>query len=39
MDRLAQLQKFIAGRPDDPFPRYALALEHKSRGDLAAAAA
>ena len=34
MDRIAQLQKFLAARPDDPFPRYARALEHRSRGDL-----
>ena len=34
MDRIAQLEKFLAARPDDPFPRYALALEQRSRGDL-----
>jgi len=38
MDRIEQLRKFIAASPDDPFPRYALALELKSRGDAAAAA-
>jgi tetratricopeptide (TPR) repeat protein len=38
-DRIAQLSKFLEARPDDPFPRYALALEHRSRGDLPAAAA
>jgi Tfp pilus assembly protein PilF len=38
MDRLEQLRKFVAQRPSDPFPRYALALEHKSRGDAQAAA-
>ncbi len=38
MDRIAQLQKFVAARPEDPFPRYALALEHKSRGDAQRAA-
>ena len=37
-DRIGQLEKFLAARPDDPFPRYALALEHRSRGDLAQAA-
>ena len=37
-DRLEQLRKFVAQRPADPFPRYALALEHKSRGDAQAAA-
>ena len=31
------LEDFIAGQPDDPFPRYGLAMEHKNRGDLAAA--
>jgi Tfp pilus assembly protein PilF len=39
MDRTEQLRKFIAASPDDPFPRYALALELKGRGDAAAAAA
>jgi tetratricopeptide (TPR) repeat protein len=39
MDRIDQLRRFVAAQPDDPFPRYALALEHKSAGDLAAAAA
>jgi cytochrome c-type biogenesis protein CcmH/NrfG len=38
-DRIAQLQNFIEARPDDPFPRYALALEHRGRGELPAAAA
>ncbi|MBP8809379.1 MAG: hypothetical protein KBG48_13620 [Kofleriaceae bacterium] len=38
-DRLAQFQALIAKAPKDPFPRYGLAMEHKSRGDLAAAAA
>jgi tetratricopeptide (TPR) repeat protein len=28
------LLAFIAQRPDDPFPRYALALEHKNAGRL-----
>jgi tetratricopeptide (TPR) repeat protein len=39
MDRIEQLRKFVAATPDDPFPRYALALELKSKGDAAAAAA
>jgi Tfp pilus assembly protein PilF len=39
MDRIDQLRKFIAASPDDAFPRYALALELKSKGDAAAAAA
>jgi hypothetical protein len=28
------LRSFIAQRPSDPFPRYALALEHKNAGQL-----
>jgi Tfp pilus assembly protein PilF len=39
MDREAQLRKFIEASPNDPFPRYALALELKGKGDSAAAAA
>src|SRR5919198_5877381 len=39
MDRIGQLRKFIADRPDDPFPRYALALELKGSGDARGAAA
>lgn len=39
MDRIAQLQKFIEAQPDEAFPRYALALELKGKGDAAAAAA
>jgi Tfp pilus assembly protein PilF len=39
MDRIEQLRKFIAASPDDAFPRYALGLELKSKGDAAAAAA
>jgi tetratricopeptide (TPR) repeat protein len=38
MDRVEQLRKFLETQPDDPFPRYALALELKSKGDNAAAA-
>jgi hypothetical protein len=37
MDRIATFKSFIARTPTDPFPRYGLAMEHKSRGDLAAA--
>lgn len=37
MDRIATFQSFIARAPGDPFPRYGLAMELKSRGDLAAA--
>ena len=33
MDRVEQLRKFIEASPGDPFPRYALALELKGRGD------
>ena len=39
MDRIEQLRKFIAAAPDDAFPRYALALELKGKGDAAGAAA
>lgn len=39
MDRVEQLRNFIAASPDEPFPRYALALELKGRGELSAAAA
>jgi tetratricopeptide (TPR) repeat protein len=28
------LKAFIAQRPNDPFPRYGLALEHKNAGQL-----
>lgn len=37
MDRVATFQRFIAGSPRDPFPRYGLAMELRSRGDLSAA--
>jgi tetratricopeptide (TPR) repeat protein len=37
MDRIATFKSFIARAPQDPFPRYGLAMEHKSRGELAAA--
>src|SRR5690349_10048183 len=38
MDRMEQLRKFIEASPDEPFPRYALALEYRSKGDNAKAA-
>lgn len=34
MDRIATFQSFIAKSPKDPFPRYGLAMEHKTRGEL-----
>jgi tetratricopeptide (TPR) repeat protein len=39
MDRVEQLRKFIEAQPQEAFPRYALALELKGRGDNAAAVA
>ena len=38
MDRIAQLKQFIAQAPDEAFPRYALALEYKGKGEAAQAA-
>jgi tetratricopeptide (TPR) repeat protein len=35
--RFDKLRAFIAARPGDPFPRYALALEHRNAGDHAEA--
>jgi len=35
MDRIATFKTFIARTPADPFPRYGLAMEHKTRGELA----
>ena len=35
--RIEMLRGFIAQKPDDPFPRYGLAMEYKNAGDLAAA--
>jgi tetratricopeptide (TPR) repeat protein len=32
MDRLAMLEKLVVGKPDDPFPRYGLAMEYKKLG-------
>jgi predicted Zn-dependent protease len=37
MDRIATFKTFISRSPQDPFPRYGLAMEHKSRGELAEA--
>jgi tetratricopeptide (TPR) repeat protein len=37
MDRIATFKSFIARAPSDPFPRYGLAMEYRSRGDLATA--
>ena len=39
IDRAATFRTFIAKKPDDPFPRYGLAMELKSRGELEASAA
>ena len=35
--RLEEIQRIIDEIPNDPFPRYGLAMEHKNSGDLAAA--
>ena len=32
MDRLAMLETLIVAKPDDPFPRYGLAMEYKKLG-------
>lgn len=37
MDRIATFKTFIARTPQDPFPRYGLAMEYKGRGELAEA--
>jgi tetratricopeptide (TPR) repeat protein len=34
MDRIATFKTFIERTPRDPFPRYGLAMEHKTRGEL-----
>jgi thioredoxin-like negative regulator of GroEL len=39
MDRIEQLKKFISANPQEPFPRYALAMELKGKGDEAGAVA
>jgi tetratricopeptide (TPR) repeat protein len=37
MDRLENFRSFIARAPQDPFPRYGLAMEYRTRGELAEA--
>ncbi|HEY0194403.1 MAG TPA: hypothetical protein VGC42_24990 [Kofleriaceae bacterium] len=37
MDRVVTFKSFIARAPADPFPRYGLAMEYRTRGDLAEA--
>jgi hypothetical protein len=32
VDRVPFLQKMVASKPEDPFPRYGLAMEYKTRG-------
>jgi tetratricopeptide (TPR) repeat protein len=39
VDRVATFRSFIQRNPRDPFPRYGLAMELRSRGDLDGAAA
>ncbi|HVK74759.1 MAG TPA: tetratricopeptide repeat protein [Kofleriaceae bacterium] len=39
IDRLQTFRNFIAKSPKDPFPRYGLAMELRSRGDLDGASA
>jgi tetratricopeptide (TPR) repeat protein len=34
MDRIAMLTQFMSERPEDPFPRYGLAIELKNTGRL-----
>ena len=38
IDRVATFQSLIAKSPGDPFPRYGLAMELRSRGELEASA-
>lgn len=38
IDRLATFRSLIAKSPADPFPRYGLAMEFRSRGELEASA-
>ena len=33
MDRIERLRMLVEKNPDDPFPCYGLAMEHKNRGD------
>src|SRR5689334_13764628 len=37
MDRIATFRTFTSKTPGDPFPRYGLAMEHKTRGENAEA--
>ena len=37
MSRADTLRAFIASKPQDPFPKYALAMEYKNQGQLAEA--
>ena len=37
MDRIATFRSFISKTPQDPFPRYGLAMECVNAGDVAAA--
>lgn len=37
MDRLSTLKQFVEQNPDDPFPRYGLAMELVNRGEREAA--
>lgn len=39
IDRIATFRALIAKAPQDPFPRYGLAMEFRSRGELEASAA
>ncbi|MGB1699463.1 MAG: tetratricopeptide repeat protein [Nannocystaceae bacterium] len=32
VDRVPFLQKMVEAKPEDPFPRYGLAMEYKTRG-------
>ncbi|MFO7561831.1 MAG: tetratricopeptide repeat protein [Enhygromyxa sp.] len=32
MDRLGMLEELVVAKPDDPFPRYGLAMEYKKLG-------
>ncbi len=36
-DRLSTIQKYVDARPDEPFPRYGLAMEYSKQGLLAEA--
>lgn len=39
MDRIETLKQFVDQNPDDPFPRYGLAMAYTDAGDLDAARA